>query len=263
MSNFVHSWVLRIITYLIMIYLFTPILITLIVAVNPSEFILPPSGFTLKWLTAAWSSNKFLDAMWVSLVLGVIASILANAIALFAAIALARYNFRGKSMVNVFLMSPILIPATIYSLALYVLLANAGFAGSTFGLIVGHTVYVLPFAVRILTASLQNFDVVLEEAARNVGAGRLKTLFFITLPVIKTGLISSLILCFLLSWNDFPISVFLAPADWIPLPVELYSYIKFNYDAVGAALAASLIIMAAVAMVVIERLVGIRRALGA
>src|SRR5690625_4144089 len=191
MSNFVHSWVLRIITYLIMIYLFTPILITLIVAVNPSEFILPPSGFTLKWLTAAWSSNKFLDATWVSLVLGVIASILANAIALFAAIALARYNFRGKSMVHVFLTSPILVPATISCLALYVLLANAAFAASTFGAIVGHTVYVLSMGVRILTADIHIFDVGLEEAARNVGAARLKSLIFITPPVIKTGLITS------------------------------------------------------------------------
>ncbi|WKL24653.1 hypothetical protein Q1M63_00790 (plasmid) [Sinorhizobium meliloti] len=79
--------------------------------------------------------------------------------------------------------------------------------------------------------------------------------------MIRTGLISSLTLCFILSWNDFPISVFLAPPSWTPLPVELYSYIKFQYDAVAAALASSLILLSAVAMVVIDRLAGLRRVL--
>src|SRR5690606_20365599 len=124
-----------------------------------------------------------------------------------------------------------------------------GFGAGIPALVIGHTLHVLPFAVRILMASMQNFDISLEEAARNVGAGPLRTLFSITLPVIRTGLVSSLVLCFVLSWNDFPISVFLAPPGWTPLPVELFSYIKYQYDAVGAALASSLILISALAIV--------------
>ncbi|KQU85626.1 ABC transporter permease [Ensifer sp. Root31] len=252
---------LRLITLLLMVFLILPIAVTLIVAINPREFVLPPNGFTLDWFRAAWSSQTFLRGMSVSLVLGVAAAFLANALALPAAIALVRNNFPGKGAINLLLMTPLLIPTTILSLALYIYFVRIGYGSGLLPLLVGHTIHIMPYAVRILTASLLNFDPSYEEAARNVGAGRVRTLFSVTLPVIRTGLISSFTLCFILSWNDFPISVFLAPPAWTPLPVELYSYIKFQYDAVAAALASSLILLSAVAMVVIDRLAGLRRVL--
>lgn len=260
MRDDLSTWGLRLFTYLAMAFLFFPILITLVVSVNPREFILPPTGFTLEWFRAAWTSDTFVRAMGVSLWLGVTATVVANGIALLAVLALVRYEFRGKALINLLVMSPLLIPTTIFSLALYVFFARIGVGAGMPALVVGHTLHVLPFAVRILTASMQNFDMSLEEAARNVGAGPLRTLRSITLPVIRTGLISSLVLCFVLSWNDFPISVFLAPPGWLPLPVELFSYIKFQYDAVGAALASSLIIISAVAIVIIDRTSGLRQA---
>jgi putative spermidine/putrescine transport system permease protein len=252
---------LRLVTFSMMAFLIFPIAVTLIVAVNPREFVLPPNGFTLDWFRAAWSSKTFLRGMGVSLVLGLAAALIANALALPAAIALARTNFPGKGAINLILMTPLLIPTTILSLALYIYFVRVGYGSGLVPLLVGHAIHIMPYAVRILTASLLNFDPSYEEAARNVGAGRIRTLFSVTLPVIRTGLISSLTLCFILSWNDFPISVFLAPPSWTPLPVELYSYIKFQYDAVAAALASSLILLSAAAMVVIDRLAGLRRVL--
>jgi putative spermidine/putrescine transport system permease protein len=250
---------LRLFTYLAMAFLFFPILITLLVSINPREFILPPSGFTLEWFKTAWTSKTFVRAMGVSVTLGLTASVIANILALLAVLALVRYDFRGKAFINLLIMSPLLIPSTIFSLALYVFFAQLSFGAGIPALIVGHAIHVLPFAVRILMASMQNFDISLEEAARNVGAGPLRTMTAITLPVIKTGLVSSFVLCFVLSWNDFSLSVFLAPPGWTPLPVELFSYIKFQYDAVGAALASSLILLSAVAMVIIDRMAGLRR----
>lgn len=255
------SLALRLVTYLAMGFLFFPILITLLVSVNPQEFILPPSGFTLEWFRQAWTSDNFVRGMGVSLWLGIAATLIANTLAFMVVLAMVRYDFRGKALINLLIMSPLLIPTTIFSLALYVFFARLGFGSGIPALVIGHSIHVLPFAVRILTASMQNFDLSLEEAARNVGAGPVRTMVSITLPVIKTGLVSSLVLCFVLSWNDFPISVFLAPAGWTPLPVELFSYIKFQYDAVGAALASSLILISIVVMVVIDRLSGLRRVL--
>lgn len=254
---------LQFFTLLMMIFLIVPIGVTLIVAVNPREFILPPNGFTLDWFKAAWGSKTFLRGMGVSLVLGLVAATLANMLALPAAIALVRNDFRGKSVINLILMSPLLIPTTIFSLALYIWFVRIGYGAGFLPLLVGHTVHVMPYALRILSASLSNLDPSYEEAARNVGAGRARTLFSITLPVIRTGLISSFALCFILSWNDFPISVFLAPPGWTPLPVELFAYIKFQYDAVAAALAGSLILLSVLAMIVIDRLAGLRRVLRA
>jgi len=252
---------LQLFTLLMMVFLIFPIAVTLIVAVNPREFILPPNGFTLDWFRAAWSSKAFLRGMGVSLVLGLSSAFCANALALPVAMVLARYNFRGKGAVTVLLMSPLLIPTTIFSLALYIYFVRIGYGAGFLPLVIGHAIHSMPYALRILTASLHNLDPSYEEAARNVGAGRVRTLFSITLPVIRTGLISSFALCFILSWNDFPISVFLAPSGWTPLPVELLSYIKFQYDAVAAALAGSLILLSALAMIIIDRLAGLRRVL--
>lgn len=252
---------LQLATLLMMVFLVVPIAVTLIVAVNPREFILPPNGFTLDWFRAAWSSKAFLRGMGVSLVLGLVSATLANALALPAAMALVRNDFPGKAAINLVLMSPLLIPTTIFGLALYIWFVRVGYGSGLLPLLVGHTIHVLPYGLRIQSASLHNLDPSYEEAARNVGAGRLKTLFAITLPVIRTGLISSFALCFILSWNDFAISVFLAPPGWTPLPVELFAYIKFQYDAVAAALAGSLILLSAIAMVLIDRLAGLRRVL--
>ncbi|MCW2307703.1 ABC transporter permease [Rhodobium gokarnense] len=250
---------LRLFTALMMLFLIFPIGVTLIVSLNPREFLLPPTGITFEWFRAAWTSETFLRGMGVSLVLGVSASLIANALALPASMALVRNEFRGKGAVSLFIMSPMLIPTTIFSLALYIYFVRIGYGSGLLPLLVGHTIHVLPFAMRIQSASLHRFDPSLEEAARNVGAGRLRTLVSITLPTIRTGLVSSFALCFILSWNDFPISVFLAPPGWTPLPVELFSYIKFQYDAVAAALASSLIVLSAIAMVLIDRFAGLRR----
>lgn len=259
MRTDVGGWALRLFTYISMAFLFFPVAITLLVSINPREFVLPPTGFTLEWFRAAWASDTFVRAMGVSLWLGLTATIVANAIGFLAVLAMIRYDFRGKALINLLIMSPLLIPTTIFSLALYVFFARLGFGAGIPALVIGHTLHVLPFAVRILMASMQNFDMSLEEAARNVGAGPVRTLFSITLPVIRTGLLSSLVLCFVLSWNDFPISVFLAPPGWTPLPVELFSYIKYQYDAVGAALASSLILISALAIIVIDRMSGLRQ----
>lgn len=253
---------LRFFTLLVMAFLIFPIGITLVVSFNPREFILPPSGITFAWFRAAWTSQTFLRGMGVSLILGVLAAFLANALVLPAAMALVRRNFRGRAMINLFLMSPMLIPTTIFSLALYIYFVRViGYGSGFLPLLIGHLIHVMPYALRIQSASLHNLDPSYEEAARNVGAGRMRTLVSITLPVIRTGLISSFALCFILSWNDFPISVFLAPPSWTPLPVELYSYIKFQYDAVAAALASSLIVLSAIAMVLIDRFAGLRKVL--
>ncbi|WP_413733646.1 ABC transporter permease [Sodalis sp. RH21] len=250
---------LRIFTIIVMFFLVFPILITLIVSINPREFILPPSGVTLRWFYAAWTSDSFLHAMGVSLCLAVVSALLANILVLPAAMALTRYNFRGKKCVNLLIMSPLLIPTTIFSLALYIFFVKIGLGAGLVALLIGHILHLVPYALRVLTASLHQFDASCEEAARNVGAGRFRTLIKITLPAIRTGIISSMVLCFILSWNEFPISIFLSPPGWTPLPVELYSYIKFQYDAVAAALASSLILISIAAMIILDRMAGLGR----
>ena len=245
-------------TFAILFFLFFPIGVTILVSFNSSGFLMPPQGFTLEWYKEAWAMPEFRRGILVSLLLGIGSALVANALAFPIALALVRHEFRGKATLNLFVMSPLLVPTTIVGLALYVFLVRIGLGGGFITLLIGHVMTVIPFAVRILTASLSIFDRSLEEAARNAGASVLRTFRSVTLPVLKTGFIASLMICFIISWNDFAISIFLASAKWTPLPIEIYSHIQFQYDAVSAALVSSVILLSLIAIVVIDRVAGLR-----
>ena len=249
-------------TYAVLFFLFFPILVTIVVSFNESGFVLPPKGLTLRWYVEAFSTNEFKSGMVVSLILGSVAAILANILSLPIALAMTRYQFRGKAILNLLVMSPLLIPVTILGLALYVFLVRIGLGSGLVTLAIGHTVVIMPFAVRLLTASLQNYDVTLEQAAMNVGASPVVAMLQITLPLIKAGLIGSVVMCFIFSWNDFAISIFLASADWIPLPIQIFTYIKFQYDAVSAAVVTTVIFLSAIMIAILDRVVGLRNIVG-
>ncbi len=90
----------------------------------------------------------------------------------------------------------------------------------------------------------------------NVGASPLRTITAITLPIIKTGVLAGMMMSFILSWNNFALSIFLASPRWVPLPLQLYSYIKFEFDPSAAALSTFLIFLSGIAIVLIDRLIG-------
>ena len=250
------------IVFAVLFFIFFPIFITVLVSFNEGGFVLPPKGLTIRWYAAALTAPEFTRGMMVSLIVGLTSAFIANFLGLMLALSIVRYDFRGKAMLNIFIMSPLLVPTTILGLALYIFLVRIGIGGGLATLIVGHTLLVLPFAVRVLTASLQNFDRSYEEASMNVGATPLRTMFAITLPIIKSGGIASMMLCFVISWNDFALSVFLASGDWVPLPIEIFSYIQFQYDAVGAALVSAVVLFSAIVIIILDRLVGVQTVFG-
>lgn len=258
----VGTVVLRVLTALILVFILAPIAITVIVSFNPAGFNLPPDGLTLRWYVEALTAPEFTRGMLVSLILGLIAATLANLFGLLASLAIVRNEFPGKAAITLFIMSPLLVPSTILGLALYVFMVRLGFGSGVVPLVIGHTLLVLPFSVRLLTASLQNFDRSMEEAAYNSGAGPVRTVFSVTLPIIRPGLTASFVMCFIISWNDFALSIFLASSDWIPLPIQIYTYIKFQYDAVSAAVVSTVIFLSAAMIVALDRLVGLQAVLG-
>jgi len=254
----VGSVLLKALTYAILFFLFFPIAVTIFVSFNSSGFLLPPEGFTLEWYEKAWGMAEFRRGILVSFLLGAASALVANALAFPVALALVRYNFRGKAALNLFVMSPLLVPTTIVGLALYIFLVRIGLGGRFITLHIGHVMTVIPFAVRILTASLSIFDRSLEEAARNAGAGMLRTFVYITMPILRTGIVASMMICFIISWNDFAISIFLASSNWTPLPIQIYSHIQFQYDAVSAAVVSSVIFLSLVTIIVIDKVAGLR-----
>jgi putative spermidine/putrescine transport system permease protein len=247
---------------LVVLALLLPILVTVVVAFNPSGFVLPPTGLTLRWFAKAIGNRDFVRGFYVSLVVATVASLIATSLGLGAALGYVRWRFRGKAWLNLFLLSPLMVPVVMLGLALYTYFVVLRLNDTLTALVIGHAISLIPLSFRTVAASLYNFDVSLEEAALNVGASRWQTFVGITLPVIKFGIVAGYILSFIMSWNNFSISLFLAGSRYVPLPVGIYSYIKFEFDAVAAAVSTILIVLSGVAIVLIDRTVGLNAIIG-
>lgn len=254
--------VFNVLVYIIAFIILSPIIVILILSFSSSGFNWPPSGFTLKWYIDALGCKGFITGMFVSFKLGIVSSLIATALGTMVSFALARYHFRGKEFLNIIFMSPLMIPGVISGLAIFMFLSRYGIRGGIFSLIIGHTIIIAPFSLRLVTAGLQRFDRSLEEAAINIGAGSAKVFTSITLPLVRTAVISGLLLSFISSWNNFVLSLFLAGPDAYPLPLRLYDYIHFEWSPVVLALASIFIFVSGVIIIIIDRTVGINVAMG-
>jgi len=227
----------RCITFSIILLLFLPIVVLIVVSFNPSGFVLPPAGLTLHWYIKALTYKDFISGMYVSCIVALISSGIATGLGILISLALVRYHFKGRTLLNTFFMSPLMVPVAIMGLAIYIFLVKLGMAEGVLGLIAGHTILIMPFSIMAISASLRNFDRSLEEAAMNI-------------------------ISFITSWNNFALSIFLTTPEWIPLPMQLYSYIKFEYDPSGAALSTCLIFISGVVIILIDRLIGLDVVMG-
>src|SRR5436190_24033931 len=135
----------------------------------------PPQGYSLKWFFTIPENPKFVDGFWLSLQVAVIAMLFGLAIGVPAALCLARYRFRAREALASLLLLPILVPGIVLGTSLYLfhveatILTSLPVIGSTAGLVAGHILIVIPWSVRLVTASLAGFDLSVEEAAQNLG----------------------------------------------------------------------------------------------
>jgi putative spermidine/putrescine transport system permease protein len=175
-----------------------------------------------------------------------------------AALALARGNLPGTRLIVATMLSPLMLPAILTGLALFQTYVLLDVGRPTWGLVAGHTLVTLPYVVRTTLAVLHNFDTRLEEAAQNLGASPLRTFFEVTLPLIKPGVLAGAIFAFIVSFDQFPVSLFLVSPGNETLPVTLFNYLKFDLDGtIGAASVVS-IVLAFIVVIGLDRTVGLR-----
>ena len=258
----VGKLVFNFIVFIIILIISLPIVMVIVVSFSSSGFRLPPSGLTLEWYIKAFNYKVFRSGIYVSFLVAITSSVIATIIGTMASFAFVRYHFKYKNLVNIFFMSPLMIPVVILSLAIYIFLVRVGLSGGVLALVIGHTVLIIPFSIRTVTASLQNFDISLEEAAINVGAVPTTAIFRITLPIIKTGIIAGTMMSFIISWNNYALSIFLVKPGSVTLPIQLFDYIKFEWDPSSAAIASFLIFLSGVIIIIIDRFIGLSVVMG-
>jgi len=210
-----------------LIFLYAPVVLLPIFAFNDSAIIaFPIKGFTLGWFEGLLHENMLFVALKNSLIVAVSASILSTCLGVLAARAAARYDFLGKKPMMSFLMLPLVLPEIIVGVALLIVLVQLGIELNVWTVILGHVLICMPFSIAILLSAFNNMDKFLEEASLDLGATRRETFFRVILPLVMPGLISSLLIGFTLSLDEFIIAFFLTGTE-PTLPVYIWSQLRF------------------------------------
>jgi len=226
----------------ILLYLLAPIVVVVATAFGSSPYpVFPPAELTLKWFERFLSSPDLVHSTELSAALSLVSTFCASAIGTLAALALVRHRFRAKAAISALLLSPILFPGVVLGLALLVAFTRAGLAQTFPGLVAAHTVLIVPFVIRLVMASLVAVDGSIEEAARNLGAGRLRTFFRITIPIIRPGLLAGALFGFIVSFDELVITLFLAGPGLQTLPIRIFSSIEYSSDPTISAISTCLI----------------------
>jgi len=243
----------------ILFFLLAPIAIVSVFAVNPTPYIsFPPVGFTLVWFAKFFANPDFINALWLSLRVAAAVLVLSMLIGATAALALARGDLPAARLLTAFFMSPLMLPAILTGLALFQIYLLAGIGRPVWGLVMGHTVVAVPYVIRTTLAVLYNFDRRLEEAAAALGANPLRVFFEVTLPLIRPGVIAGGIFAFIVSFDQFPVSLFLVVPKGETLPVVLFNYMKFDLDGAIAAASMVSIALALTVVILLEWIIGLR-----
>jgi len=225
----------------------------------------PPEGYSLRWFQAIAGNDRFVSGFLLSLQLAVIATSIGLCLGLPAALCLSRFRFRGREALSSLLLLPLVVPGIVLGIALYVFHVEVELAtglpilGSLGGLIAGHVLIVIPWTVRLVTASLAGLDRSIEEAAQSLGANRFTTFRRVTLPAIRPGVVAAALFGFVSSFGNLEMSLFIVGPGRTTLPIAILQYLEWKIDPTIAAVSVLQILLIAAAMLITDRFVKISR----
>jgi putative spermidine/putrescine transport system permease protein len=248
---------------LLYLFLLAPLLVVLIISFSSNQFLsFPPQGFSLRWYQNLAHETVFITGLKTSLITASIVTLIVLAMGVPAALAISRYNFRGKNLIASLFLSPLIVPTIVLALGILLILAPAGWTNTYQGIVVGHLSITVPYVMRTTLISLQTRDTSTEDAARILGASSWTALRRITLPIIAPGIVAGAVMAYIVSFDEAVISLFIAQSGVRTLPVEVLTYVENQADAAVAALSVCLILLSVLVVVVVERLMGLRAATG-
>lgn len=262
----IGAWAFQGVALIAFLYILTPLIFITWLSFYAQQIpSYPPEGYSTRWYAAAAQNERFIDAFLVSAQLGVISTAIGLAVALPASLALTRLKFRGRAATSNMLLLPLIVPGIVLGLALYVfqveieIFTGLPILGSMGGLVWGHVLLVIPWATRLITASLVGFDRTLEEAAQNLGANRFTTFRRVTVPMILPGVVAGAIFGFVASFGNLEMSLFLVGPGRTTLPIAILQYLQWKIDPTIAAVSVLQILIIAAAMLITDRFVRISR----
>lgn len=246
-------------TVLVYLFLYTPIVVLIILSFNDSRFSTVWNGFTWRWYGLAFRDAELVAALRASLLVALATTVISTSIGTAAALALARYRVRSKNAVEALVYLPVIIPEIVIGFATASLF---GIVGKAFGLstiIAAHVAFSISYVVFIVRAKVAGLDSTLEEAAMDLGATPRATFSRITLPLISPAILSSALLVFTISLDDYVITSFVAGPGGATLPLKIYSMVKTGVTPEINAISTVLLVATVLMVFVSDRLASGRR----
>jgi len=208
-------------------FLAVPVLIMIPLSFSSAAFfVFPPPGWSLQWYVKYLTGPRWLDATWHSLEIGALTTILALAAAIPAAIGISRLPSRIGTAVYLWILSPLIMPSIVIAVAVFYVLGKMNLNYTIFGVALGHMILALPMAMVVLIAALRNFDRSLERAATSLGAGPLRTILRVTLPILATAVLTAALFAFLQSFDELLIALFVSGIDAGTLPKKMWESLQ-------------------------------------
>ncbi|GAB4394215.1 MAG: ABC transporter permease [Kiloniellaceae bacterium] len=246
------------------LFALVPIVVSIVISFDDRTFIgpFPPSEFSLRWYGEFLSDSYYHEGLKVSLLVSGIATAVSTTAGVMAAVALDRFQFPGRNVIQALLVSPLVIPTVVIGFAMLMFASRLGIIDGLPRLIMGHIIITLPYVVRTTLASLTGIRPTLYEAAISLGATPLQALWEVVLPLARTGIFAGAIFAFVMSFDEVAVSLFLSDPFTYTLPVALLAQMRADLNFTVAAVSVIFLLFTILLIWVIERLVGLDRLVG-
>ncbi len=232
----------------VLIFLCLPVLIVAPMSFSSAQSLeFPPPGFSLRWYETLFGSAIWIEAAWNSLILAVTSSSVALALGTMAAYVLVRGRFAGRGLLEANFIAPMIVPPIITAVALYIFFARAGILGSFGGLILGHTIIVIPYVILVMQSAIRGFDHRIEQVATTLGATRWQVLTRITLPNVMPSALAAWIFSFVLSFDEVVITIFVSGTH-LTIPKRMFNELTIQVNPTITAVATLLVLCNLIAL---------------
>lgn len=236
-------------------YVYLPILILIALSFNENRVVTVWTGFSLQWYNMAFHNDAMVSAAINSLIVASVASVSATALATLAAVRMTQTRFRGQSAINALVALPITVPEIVPAVATLMFFASIGVTLGLGTVMLAHTVFCIPFAYLPIRARLEGMDKSLSEAAADLYANPIRSFVKVTLPLLAPGIMSGLVLAFIISLDDFVTTFFVGGAGSTTLPIYIFGLVRTGVTPEVNAISA-LMLLVSVALVSLSLFLG-------
>lgn len=248
------AWLLPLYVISVLIFLIAPALVVVPIGFTSSQFLeFPPPGYSLRWFDVYFNSPVWLSATLRSFGVATATAILATVIGGLAALALARSRSRWRGAIFAFFLAPMIVPRIVIAVGLFYFFAQLGLVATELGLTIGHTVLALPFAFVAVVAVLKNYDWRLDQAAAVLGASRSQALRFVTVPLIKGGLVAAFLFAFITSFDELTVALFVSGGIKTTLPKQMWDDMILQLNPTLAAVSVVVFVLVTFLLLLAER----------